>query len=144
VDPSPSQHVTVATIAEILQDVKKVGVRPAQLGLCLGCHSLFQLRCVREHAGGSSDLDRLAFGLEAVLKEALDALGDGPYGEAARLLFGAVTDSRGRPLKRRRELATDKLGVMVATFREHYEDDVVLDVAAEVYRIEFLGPPRAA
>lgn len=141
--PSSSQHVTVATIAEILDEVKKVGVLPARLRLCPKCHELFQLRCVRERAG-SSDPDRLAFGLETVLKEALDALGDGPYGEAARLLFGAVAGARGIQLKRRRELAADELAVMVRTFGDRYENIVVRDVAAEVYRIEFFGPSQAA
>ena len=93
---------------------------------------------MRARADDSVDVDRLAFGLEAVLHAALDALGDGPHGRAAELLFGAVVDTVGRPLKVRRRLAAEQLDIMASTFRQNYEDQLLLDVAAEVYRLELV------
>jgi hypothetical protein len=132
-----SQRASVAGIATGLRRALRVGVRPAQLR---DCDDLLALSCVHEWASHSSDPDLLAFGLEAVLVDALNALGDGPYGRAAKLLLGVATDAKGRPLKVRRELAADELGVMRSTFRQNYEDDLVDDVAAEVYRIEHRLP----
>ena len=73
-----------------------------------------------------------------MLRAALDALGDGPHGRAAELLLGAVVDTRGLPLKVRRRLAADQLDIMASTFRQNYEDQLLLDVAAEVYRLELV------
>jgi hypothetical protein len=92
--------------------------------------------CVRVRASGSDEPDHLAFGLEEVLRSAIDALGDGPQGQAAELLFGAVVDTRGLPLKDRRRQAAGSLHVAVSTFRQNYEDQMVEDVAAEVLRLE--------
>jgi hypothetical protein len=128
-------RASVEEIADGLQRVLRSGVRPAQLRQC---GALLVLRCVRARADGSGDVDRLAFGLEDVLRAALDALGDGPHGRAAELLFGAVVDTVGRPLKVRRRLAAEQLDIMASTFRQNYEDQLLLDVAAEVYRLELV------
>jgi hypothetical protein len=84
----------------------------------------------------------LAYGLEGLLRDALDRLGSGPYGEAAQLLFGAVAGTRGLRLKDRRRQAADRLNLMPSTFRQHYEDDILRDVAAEVLRLELTTTSR--
>lgn len=116
-----------------LNQVLRSGVRPGQLR---HCPVLLSLRCVQDRAHGSTNPELLAFGLEAVLHDALAGLGDGPPGRAAQLLFGADVDTRGRLLKDRRRLAAAELDVQPSTFRQNYEDDLLLDVAAEVLRIE--------
>jgi hypothetical protein len=132
---SSQPQVSVEVITGGLLPVLRHGVRPARLRQCC---ELLALRCVRDRAGGSTHPDRLAFALEEVLKAALAALGDGPQGRAAELLLGAVVDSRGRPLKDRRRLAAGVLDVLPSTFRQNYEDQLLEDVAAEVFRIEFV------
>lgn len=131
--PNQPHRATVADIRAGLQKILRCGVRP---GLLRQCPELLSLECVRARVQGSTDPDLLAFGLEAVLLDALAALGDGPSARAARLLLGAVVDSRGRLLKDRRRLAAAELDVLPPTFRQNYEDDLLLDVAAEVFRIE--------
>lgn len=135
VNPSQPQ-ASMRGITGGLRTVLRHGVRPARLR---HCRELLQLRCVREWADGNTDCDRLAFGLEAVLRAALDALGDGPQGRAAELLLGAVVDTRGLPLKDRRRLAAYELGVVASTFRQNYEDQILEDVAAEVLRLELVA-----
>jgi len=136
---NPSQpRASVATITGGLQLVLRNGVRPARLRYC---RELLDLRCVRARAGGSDEPDRLAFGLEGVLHAAIDALGDGPQGQAAELLFGAAVDTRGLPLKDRRRQAATSLHVAVSTFRQNYEDQMVEDVAAEILRLELVAEP---
>jgi hypothetical protein len=135
----PSQRqVSVEEVTGGLQAALRAGVRPARLR---ERRELLGLRCVRDRAGGSTDVVRLAFGLEAVIRAALDALGDGPQGRAAELLLGAVEDTRGLPLRERRRQAAYALGVMPSTFRQNYEDELLEDVAAEVLRIELAGQP---
>lgn len=129
-------QVSVEKITGGLQRVLRSGVRPAQLR---HCRELLGLLCVRERASGSDAPDHLAFGLEDVLRAAIDALGDGPHGQAAELLFGAVVDTRGLPLKDRRRQAAGSLHVAVSTFRQNYEDQMVEDVAAEVLRLELVA-----
>jgi hypothetical protein len=132
---SSQPQVSVEMITGGLLPVLRQGVRPARLRQC---GELLALRCVRDRSRGSTQPDRLAFGLEEVLKAALDALGDGPQGRAAALLLGAVVDTRGRPLKDRRRLAAEVLDVLPSTFRQNYEDQLLEDVAAEILRIELV------
>jgi cyclophilin family peptidyl-prolyl cis-trans isomerase len=74
--------------------------------------------------------------LRDVIADALTRLGDGPAGQAARLLFGSVPDTAGQPLKVRRRLAGEVFGVQPDTFRKHREPDVVRDVAREILAAE--------
>jgi hypothetical protein len=134
-------RVSVETITGGLQAVLRNGVRPARLRFC---RELLGLVCVRARVGGTDAPDRLAFGLEAVLHAAIDALGDGPQGQAAELLFGAAVDTRGLPLKDRRRQAADSLHVAVSTFRQNYEDQMIEDVAAEILRLEIVARPAAS
>jgi hypothetical protein len=132
-DDSQSQRELVATIEAGVRQVRDLDMRPGQL---LKCEAFPPLRAVEARANGSTDPYDRAFALEQVLRAALDAMGDGPYGEAARLLLGAVPGTRGRAPRYRRQLAADELGLMVETFRKNYEDDMLFDVAMEVLRIE--------
>ena len=127
----PRRSNSIAAIAQALRPALRVGVRAGHLA---SCAQLLALDCVRARADDPTDLDSLAFALEAVLLEALRALGDGPYGRSARLLFGAVPDTRGRPLKDRRRLAAAELDLMPSTFRHNYENEILIDVAAEIAR----------
>jgi hypothetical protein len=138
-EQSQAQRVTVATIATWLRKVLRPGVRPARLSKC---PELLTLRAVRERSGGSTEPDALAFGLESVLLEALDALGEGPRRQAARLLFGVVPGTSGQLLNERRRMAAQHLGKLPSTFRRNHEAGLLLDVAAEIYRIEFRLPRR--
>lgn len=132
-EQSTSQPVTAAAIVKDLRQVLRFGVRPVRLQECA---RLLALRCVRAGADNASDDQSLAFALEAVLLDALTALGEGPYGEAARLLFGASQETRGRLLKDRRRIAALQLDILPSTFRQNYESDILLDVATEVLRRE--------
>jgi len=118
-------------VREVVEAVLKHGVRPARL---LEIPALLQLACVRQRTTGEASPLALAFAAEGVLREAADALGGGPYGQAARLLLGLDEESRGLPLKTRRRLAADELDVLPSTFRKLYEDAVLQDVAAELLR----------
>ncbi len=133
-DQEASQRrVTVATVATGLRRVLRHGVRPARLQ---DHDDLLHLNCVLERAGSSADERALPFALEAVLLEALAGIGDGPWGRAARALFGATPATRGLPLMQRRMHAADELNLSASTFRQNYEGEVVDDLAAEVVRGE--------
>ena len=69
---------------------------------------LLALDCVRRRArvsGLPATDDAYVLALRGVLSDALGALGDGPFGQAARLLFGATDGVRGRAVADRRRLA---------------------------------------
>jgi hypothetical protein len=135
---SPQGRVSIAEIARGLEQVRRSGVRVARLR---ECSDLLALQCVRDRMGGRTDPDVLAFGLERVLLEAIEGLGDGPRREAARRLFGVVPAGRGELLKVRRKMAADHLRMNPSTFRQQYEPELLMDIAAEVLRIE-IGAPR--
>jgi hypothetical protein len=123
VDLDRSRAVVVAVL--------RTGLRPAKL---LSLPEVFNLPNVRSTAGGSGAPLDLAFAAEAVLREALARLGDGPYGQAAALLFGAAAESWGLPLKTRRRLAAEELDVYPSTFRKLYEPSLLDDVVIELLR----------
>lgn len=108
-------------------------MRPGHLAECT---QLLGLGRVRADTGDSADPDSLSYALEAVLLDAIGALGDGPWGQAARLLFGTVPDTRGRPLKDRRRLAAAQLDLLPSTFRHNYENELLIDIAGEIARPE--------
>jgi hypothetical protein len=72
--------------------------------------------------------------LEQILSEAVDRLGNGPYGKAASLLLGTASEARGLLLKVRRRLAAEELGVLPSTFRKNYERALIEDIAVEIWR----------
>jgi hypothetical protein len=136
---NPRRPASIAATAQALRPALRLGLRPARL---TECTQLLTLECVQTRAKDPASAESLAYALEAVLLDAFHALGDGPYGRAARLLFGAVADTRGRPLKDRRRLAADELDLLPSTFRHNYEAELLLDVAAEIVRSDHqpLGP----
>src|SRR5262249_55570183 len=100
---------------------------------------LFDLALVQRQARDAAypdGDDGLTMALRDVITDALRALGTGPSGEAARLLFGSVPDSRGRTLPERRRLAGLAFEVVASTFRRSYEPQLVREVAAEILRGE--------
>jgi hypothetical protein len=128
----PRPH-EVEVIRKGLEVVVRGGIRPAWL---VRCRELLELSYVRRRAGGRvEDPYVFALTLERLLLDALQNLGDGPYGAAVALLFGADPESRGQLLKERRRLAAQELRVMPSTFRKNYEADIINDVAIEVWRL---------
>jgi peptidyl-prolyl cis-trans isomerase B (cyclophilin B) len=97
--------------------------------------ALFGLRAVRDRARDTSD-DAQAAAAREVIGAGLAALGDGSYGRAARLLFGATDDTRGQPARERRRQAAYQIDVMPDWFRRRYVPQIVADVAEHVLTIE--------
>lgn len=125
--------MTFDSVIEDLRRVLTTGVRP----VCLGSRDvLLALRVVGSRARALDEALPLAFAVEEVILEAIAALGDGPEGRAASLLFGTSPESRGRPLRVRRQLAADELDLLPSTFRKNYEDVILVDLATELWRLE--------
>ncbi|HKI17147.1 MAG TPA: hypothetical protein VKA15_04680 [Isosphaeraceae bacterium] len=124
--------VDLEQVREAVEAVLRTGVRPAKL---LDLPAVVGLAAAGSIASEVATAVDLAFAAEALFKRALVRLGDGPFGQAARLLFGVDNESRGLPLKTRRRLAAEELGVYPSTFRRLYEDSILLDVAYEVLRL---------
>lgn len=124
-------------IAHRLSGVLRAGVRPAKLVPHVALLDLLErvplpAEFVQEEG---SDPYLRALSLASVILTAVESLGDGPTGRATQALFGLTADTRGRPLKDRRRLAADELGVMSSTFRKYYEDDILWDVAVQLWAI---------
>jgi hypothetical protein len=121
--------------AEISGDLRKVaraGWRPARW---TDCEVLLGLSIVGAPAGSSRPLDR-AMSLRDVLLEAVGHLGEGPSGEAVRLLLGIDARSRGLLLKNRRDLAASAIGIEAETFRKGWEAELLGELAEEIYQLE--------
>jgi hypothetical protein len=78
--------------------------------------------------------DDRGYELERMLRLAISALGNGDFGGAAVMLFGAEEEGRGLLLKDRRRLAARELGIQPTTFRQDYERAVIEDLAVELIR----------
>jgi hypothetical protein len=131
---------SIDAIAASLRIVVRTGIEPARLRRC---GDLLALRCVSQRCsedGYPDTVDGRALALHSVVIDAVARLGDGPLGNAAQSLFGAVAGTRGRPLRDRRRLAAAEFDRLPATFREHYEADILADVAAEIFRTEVQLP----
>ena len=120
----------VGLIADRLEVLIKVGARPARLG---PFGDLLDLILERGTVDDEGDVLVAAHALVERLKDAISLLGDGPAGRAAQELFGLTTDTRGLPLKDRRRVAAESVGVMPSTFRKYYERDILEDVAFELW-----------
>lgn len=130
---------SIDDLARHLRCVVRVGAHRAHKCDPTARPQLLALRCVQRRAAASAypaTDDGRALALRDVIADALDALGDGPHGDAARLLFGTATGTRGRALKDRRRLAADALELVPDTFRKNYEPGLVHDVATEIFRAE--------
>ena len=104
------------------------GVRPAWLAQCP------QMLNLVAEVNGPDDVYATALLLESRLMKAISRLGDGPYGRATALLFGANEATRGLLLKSRRRLAADQFEILPSTFRKNYEGKIVEDLAVELWR----------
>jgi hypothetical protein len=127
--PRPHQ---VEEIQRGLIEVLRGGVRPAWL---VHCHELLSLDQLGDLASDGNDMYARASALEDIIRDAISRLGDGPYGRAAGLLFGTASEARGLLLKVRRRLAAEEFDVLPSTFRKYYEDELLLDIAIEFWRI---------
>jgi hypothetical protein len=126
----PRPTPLVETIYDNLKGMLRDGVRAAKL---LGCRALLELAV--GSAAAENDPYASALALEALLRSALDTLGGGPEGRAARLLLGTASDTRGRMLKDRRRLAAMEMEVLPSTFRRNYERDILWDCAFAVAQL---------
>jgi hypothetical protein len=127
---APRREPLAEVIYNNLKQVLRGGIRPAKL---LHCPELLELAVAGIQAVEDNPY-AAAVALDRLLQAALDGLGEGPEGRAARLLFGTVPDARGRALKDRRRLAAEEFEILPSTFRRNYEDDIVRDFAFEVFR----------
>ncbi len=125
--PRPHQ---VEEIQRGLIEVLRGGVRLAWL---VDCPEVLEL--VAEADESDEDPYRRALAVEKILRAGINGLGDGPYGRAAALLFGADQMTCGLLLKDRRRLASAELDVLPSTFRKTYENWIIADVAVEIWRV---------
>jgi len=126
--PEPSE------LLKELRDVVRSGASATRLSQSK-LPTLMGLAIVGVEAATNRPLDR-AIALETVLREAAEALGDGPTGETVRLLLGLTSRSRGLLLKDRRDLAADHLGIRADTFRKGWEQELLIELADELYKLE--------
>ncbi len=113
-----------------LKTVVRAGCRPAKLTA-----NVLKLSALTSFLGTTCSEDRWALAIHIcrLVQEALEELGSGAYGRAARLLFGVDPKSRGLLLGRRRLEAALELQVEVATFVRHWEPSILQDLAVCLY-----------
>jgi hypothetical protein len=73
--------------------------------------------------------------LQLALCDAIKALGEGEWHDAAEKLFGMTPGEHGLPLMRRRSEAADALGIKVGPFRRYKEKRLIQEVAWELAAI---------
>lgn len=71
----------------------------------------------------------------AAVRAAVLELGGGPYGQAARHLFGISDEARGLTLPRRRGLAAEALDVQVATLVRWWQGRIVEDLTTGLIQV---------
>lgn len=81
---------------------------------------------------GESQEESSPAAVERVLRRAIDALGGGPYGEAAAALFGLAQGTRGLGPRERQEHAGDALGKTASTFRTKHQTPMVSAIADRI------------
>lgn len=124
--PDPSElRAELAKLAAAGCSIADLPTTPKLAGLAI----------VHAEAKGSRDIDK-RIALVAVIREAVEYLGEGPTGQAVRELLGLTSHTRGLLLKDRRELAADVIGVQAETFRKTYERKLLTELADELYRLE--------
>jgi hypothetical protein len=120
----------LVAIGRAVREVLRLGLRPAKLAMAPGT---FVLADPEVLLNAATPLE-VAWSVEERCLKALDRFGDGPAGAALRLLLGASAQSRSLPLKTRRRLAAEEVGVYPETFRKLWEADLLEDFVAEVAR----------
>ena len=117
--PHPEQ------LAQELRFVLTVGTRAASIEPCIS-----KVRgLVEMYAPGEADAYYAAIAVCRGVEQAVDGLGDGPYGRAGAHLFGLSDEGRGLTLVRRRALAAKELDVQPPTVVRWWQGRVVADVA---------------
>jgi hypothetical protein len=128
-----SSHASpVASPAEIHGEIRQL----LQLGFSLPILARSSLTSL---VPDSVDAVSNALAVELLLRQAVAALGDGPYNAACLSLFGLNPGTRGLPLYRRRRAAADALGLTADNFRREYEPGLLTEVAWEVARMLTVG-----
>jgi hypothetical protein len=85
-----------------------------------------------------------AVAIEDALRQSVERLGGGDYGEAAALLFGLIRGTRNLGPRERREKAADELSMSAETFRTAHQSDLVSDVATQLLALVNEQRRRAA
>lgn len=85
-----------------------------------------------------------AVAIEDALRQSVERLGGGGYGEAAALVFGLIRGARNLGPRERREKAADELGMSAETFRTAHQSDLVSDVATQLLALVNEQRRRAA
>jgi O-acetyl-ADP-ribose deacetylase (regulator of RNase III) len=112
------------TLEEIIADLRLLRER----GLVRIRHTdLAVLRTAVDAAGQG--------GVEALLRLAVENLGEGSLGTAAMHTFGLNRGARDRAAQDRRRRAAQEYGVSVERFRKHHERVVIEQVAEEILKL---------
>lgn len=73
--------------------------------------------------------------VEALLRTAVENLGEGPLASAAEHTFGLNRGARDRPAQDRRRRAAQEYGVSVERFRKYHERVIIEQVAEEILKL---------
>src|SRR5438874_2280932 len=133
------------TLARELAIVARVGAKPSLLRNS-SLPTLFSLSQPRAATATGKPVDA-AFAVVDMLRSAIEELGDGPQGEAARVLFALAPDALDLRLQDRR----DRAGLLLESqarrpwdsFRKGPEKRLLQRVAEELYRLEILQSEEA-
>ncbi|HVX18369.1 MAG TPA: hypothetical protein VHA73_10090 [Acidimicrobiales bacterium] len=132
--PATGAEHPVEVITRALQELLRVGVRPAQMVRYLDLFPDAVILAADDLSpGDTTDPYLRALNLADRITAAVRSLGEGATGLATQALFGVTPEARGQLLKHRRRIAADQLGIMTSTFRSYYEDNIVADVALVVW-----------
>jgi len=82
--------------------------------------------------------------VETMLRLAIERLGKGPLGEAARLTFGFAAGTRGMPSAARRRQAAAVYDLQPESFRKQPEHDLLTEVARELRQLALGQPDQVA
>ncbi len=123
--------MTVRAVADALSRVLRKGLHARVIR-----NEDVILDLFKEEASAKGDDSRWASALmaEREITGILTEFGTNRRGDAARELFGTALHTRGLRLGERRAMASVSLDITERSFVRAWEDDIILDVAVELYR----------
>ena len=127
-----SEQQDLITVEQIVTDLRLLRER----GLVRIRHTeLASLRLVTERTSVLLAAGADPGAVEAMLRTAVNNLGDGSLAWAAAHTFGLNRGARDRPAQDRRRRAAQEYGVSVERFRKHHERVVIEQVAEEILKL---------